>query len=448
MRILSRILSYVGIAFMTLLATPASAQVVSNQPYDVTLSGRENTRDTLHFRIHYTTSGDDETNTEYVDAVAKALEKSWQIEIETMGWAVPPTDGGRGGNSLYDVYIRDLTGTSALGITSPEDNVGDNPSTPAVESWAATSYLSIDNHLTDEAFSKGQDEFSLMRTTVAHEFNHAIQFGYDIADSHNWIYEATATWMETETVGHDQDATGYVPDVFANPGICFGSVAHDDDSRLHYGDWLFIDHLAQEFGEKFIPELWGFVADYEGFESLERALATKGTTLEDEMATYYLRNLTRDYRLGDLFHATVHTQGIIDNPATWSYKGAGVQELGANYFAFIAEPGVYRVELTRDNGTLRLWGIGVIGQKVDTFDLYRGGVIDTSGYDYFYLMVFNPSYDSDVDQCSAVGYDLRIQASDEQATTVFRTFNGKFFQPLALPQDKSLSLNGAVKIYL
>ena len=36
-----------------------------------------------------------------------------------------------------------------------------------------------------------------MRTTAAHEFNHAIQYGHDSEEPHRWLWEATATWVET-----------------------------------------------------------------------------------------------------------------------------------------------------------------------------------------------------------------------------------------------------------
>ncbi|MCK6579285.1 MAG: DUF6055 domain-containing protein [Anaerolineae bacterium] len=403
--------------FALLLALPGTASLVAQgQDYDVTLSGSPQFRDTSHFRVHYTLTGVDAVTTEYLEEVLVALEKSWKVQVELLGWAPPPPDDGVGGSDLYDVYLRDLTEDEALGITSPEEIVGDNPRTSRTEEWSSTSYLMVENDFQDISFGEGQDAVTLMRATVAHEFSHALQFAYDYADAHDWIYEATAVWMETQTVGVDQDATGYVAQNYDYPELCFGSVVTDADADRHYGEWLFIDHLAQEFGQGFVKTLWEYVGDYEGFEAVERALEAQGTTLQEALAGYRLRNLARDYYLAELFGATVWLEDTINlKEGGWTYNGVGIEELGANYFAVEAAPGNYTFEIVGDSGALTLYSIGVSSGDVDVFALGRRGVVRAGKYDDLYVMVFNPDYDEDLGECEPVTFDLRVQVGGDLA---------------------------------
>jgi len=262
----------VTLSLIGTLMLAATLTLQTAEPYDVTLSGNAQFTDTAHFRIHYTLTGIDAVTPDYVSAAAEALELAWTVQIERLGWAAPPSDAGRGGSDLYDVFLKDLTDEDALGVTSAEDIVRDNPNTPETESYAAASILYVENDFAGVDFADGQDAISLMRATVAHEFNHAVQFGYDYIDAHDWIYEASAVWMETQTVGVDQDATGYVSANYEYPEICFGSVMNDSDSELHYGEWLFVDHLAQEYGAEVVRAVWEQSRELEGFAALEAAL--------------------------------------------------------------------------------------------------------------------------------------------------------------------------------
>ena len=108
---------------------------------------------------------------------------------------------------------------------------------------------------------------TVMRSTAYHEFHHAIQFGYDGAESHTWLAEATSTWMETMAAGKDQDATGYVSTAYQYPELCFGTTAQDDS--IMYGEWPFMQMLTDDFGPNAVKELWQQIATYDGFDALQ-----------------------------------------------------------------------------------------------------------------------------------------------------------------------------------
>src|SRR5690606_13210257 len=138
---------------------------------------------------------------------------------------------------------------------------------------------------------------------------------------------------------------------------------------------------------------WENIATYDGLEALSQTLIEKGDKLESMMADYYLKNLVRDYALAPVFDQTVWREDVIDAVGRWTYTGKGIQELASNYYEVALPAGRYDVGMVNDDGIMELWGMGIRGQEADAIALGRGGTIDTTGYDHYYLMVFNPQYD-------------------------------------------------------
>jgi hypothetical protein len=400
--------------------------------YPVELSGDMQTVDTENFRIHYTESGEDAVDLDFLNAIGKAFDDAYHVEIEQMGWPAPPSDDTMGGSDLYDVYVQNLINTEddVLGYASSQNFVTDNPNTEEDEQYAATSYIAIDNDFDDLEFGDDQTDISLMRATAFHEYHHAIQFGFDGAELHHWFAEATSTWIETTGAGRDQDATGYVKTAFDYPELCFGTTA--EDNSIMYGEWTFMQFLTDEFGDQAVHNLWHQIALYDGFDALEHFLNDNGTDVEQEVARYRLKNLARDYKLAPQFDATVWLENTITDVGEWTYdeSGSGVQELGANYFEFDAPPGVYDVELHDENRKLLLWAIGLGPDGLDAFALGRGGGIDTQNYDRMYLMVFNPVYDNDVDDCSYSEYQIEVDPGKGTVNPVDSIWNAEYFEPL------------------
>lgn len=398
----------------------------------VNLSGEKLIRDTEHFRIHYTLTGVDATTEGYVSAMALTLEEVWRIQIDRMGWPAPPPDGFLGGDERFDVYVMDVLGSemSAMGYTSPESIIGDNPYTSDVESYASTSYFVVDNDFLNTD-GDGKTAVSLMRATIAHEFHHAIQFGYDINDMHDWYYEATAAWMETKTLIKDEDATGYVGYAYQYPELCFGTASDPGDGQLMYGEWTFIQYLVDTFGDDAALSLWHSIGKYEGFEALQNFLITHNSTIPETLALYRIKNIARDYELAPMFDATVWQEATIDSIGRWTYGGSGVQELGANYFGLApADAGVYYAGLVNDGGQLELWAVGVTADNVEAIPLGRGGSVDTSQYDYTYLMVFNPAYHDDINACHYSDYAIDIARSKGDVNSATTQWSALYFEPL------------------
>lgn len=417
---------------LTVTATSVEeAQAISR----VRLSGPVRTIDTPHFRIHYTLEGEDATTEAFALKVAETMEEVYMIQVGQLGWPPPPPDRGMGGDDRYDVYLANiLDGIEGhdLGYASPELPYGDNPNNPAaVQTYAAPSYIVLDNAYSDPDVLDGRAPVALMRATAAHEFHHAIQFGYDISDLHTWYYEATSTWMETITFPLDQDATGYVELVLTYPEVCLGAEDEADPGGglMMYGEWLFIQSLADAYGDDAPKRLWERIAEVEGWEALELMLADHGDTIFDAVARYRVQNLVRDYAFTPHFaEHTVWLEAVIDGVGNWTYTGEGIQELAANYFELALPPGSYHVQLRDDSGYLRVWAVGIRGDLASAMPLGKAGTVSTVGYDDVYLIVMSTEYDDELWDCTYRSYSIDVSPGTGAGAPVAFQMNASQFQ--------------------
>ena len=256
------------------------------------LSGAEHTFATEHFLVHYTLTGadaipntDSDTNgiPDYADQIGLALEYSRASELgHPLNWLEPPSDALTDPVSpSYDVYVQDIP---VQGLTYPEAIIGDNEhSADTIEPFARSSYISLNNQLPTDILS----------VTIAHEYNHAIQFGYNAAaegfDARRWLMEGTATWMEDQVFPDVDDNIGYLPRLFAAPDR---SLAHPDN---HYASWLLFQYIEEHGGgnstirgawERSVPMTGEFSAQVIG-----QALQAAGFTFRAAFASFCAANL-------------------------------------------------------------------------------------------------------------------------------------------------------------
>jgi hypothetical protein len=381
----------------------------------VRLSGPEQTLETTDFRVHYTLEGRDAATPEYARAVAQALQNAFATQVTRIGWAAPVREpGGR-----YRAYIADANGD--MGYAKAVQMVFDNPNTRTVrERGAARAVLVIENDF--RGMGKRAAPESLMRATVAHEFNHVVQYGYDAQEGLSWLYESTASWMETATAGRDQDATQYVETDFAAPELCWTT-----NTRGHnYAQWTLLQSLADSYGERIVVRLWENSVAFDGFETMSRTLAGVGTTIPDAIQRWRVQNFARDYDLAPLFTRSVRLAGTINRDGGWSPRGR-VEQLGAHYVALRLQ-GRRRFTL-RGDANLELIGLGQRNGQIEVVPLGRGGVFDTSGFVYAALMVFNRAAPATPGACSGVDYSINVTASAEAMANPQYRFSAAHFAP-------------------
>src|SRR5688500_2409593 len=111
-----------------------------------------------------------------VPAVLAEAEVVRTFENVTLGWRQPPNDG----DNRVDIYLQDLGAQRLFGFAATD---------PGQNSQAQSSYLVIDNDFAPAQYN-GEPADKSLRLTLAHEYGHVLQYGYDVTGD-PWHYEAS-----------------------------------------------------------------------------------------------------------------------------------------------------------------------------------------------------------------------------------------------------------------
>ncbi len=328
-----------------------SAPAVQTRP---SLSGPEHVLLTEHFAVHYTLSGSDAISSrdadnngivDYAELVADAAEHSWEVEVNALGWTPPPPDRGEGGDTRYDIYLKN---TSYYGYTDPAGGfVGDNVNSPFRHERAAYyTYIVLEN---DYRGFAGVPR-DLARVTLAHEFNHALQFGYDGSEPAIWLYEGVATWVEDEVYDEINDNWQYLSTFLGKPEVCLSSMLNSRDPHP-YSTWIFFRYISEHVGgADTVRAVWESAIQYDGYDAVAHALSTVNRRLADVYADFAVSILLQlpcvstpegypycfeeaPFRLGNSTIET-HVEGYLTwHGETGTARPAwGIQETGANFW--------------------------------------------------------------------------------------------------------------------
>lgn len=246
-----------------------------------------------HFMLHYDREGrhavppqDIEGNgiPDYVDSAAVYLDKAWQVEIAELGFRPPPDQDGNA-LSVYPIYF---TNFGYYGLTTFSEI--DIPALPGLN---YTSYIELHNNYESTIFfSKGLEG---LKVTAAHEFNHAIQLGYNLwledSDYFSDLYlmEMTSTWLEDYVFDEVNDYIFYLDyggetrSFFKNLfSISFTSVSNYDA----YANSLFFHLVEKRYGSSFVVQLWEKIMEEVGFAALQSTLAEYGSSFAEIQNIY------------------------------------------------------------------------------------------------------------------------------------------------------------------
>ncbi len=384
----------------------------------VDLSGETRSLTTEDFVVYYTLEGEDATSEAYAVTVGEALQHAYSEQVGRMGWSEPVRDE----DGLYRAFIADADGS--MGVTYPVETVFDNPHTADVrEGLASRTVFLIENDFVGFEDKEAPID-SLMRATATHEFSHVVQFGYDSEEALDWLYESTASWIETVTVGHHQDATDYTETDFETPGLCWTTT----EGGYDYSQWTFLQSLADIYGEDIVARIWANSVAMDGFETVSAELENE--TIPEAIARWRAQNYALDYELAPLFPRTVDVTHRFRQPGRWTAKG-GLEELGANFIELEID-GVFSFTLTGIEG-LELYALAVRDDEVALMPLAAGDGLDTSSYDHVGLMVFNSNMPDAPGACSGTGYGLTIAAESGSAPDIIHRFDATHFQPPTEP---------------
>lgn len=387
------------------------------------LSGTEETFDTANFRIHYTRSGEDAVpradadnngTPDYVERVAELLEEVHDILINQLGWLAPPSDNGFGGNDLYNVYLEEMLSEGIAGFVDggfDETTVGDNPnSLNVIETRSSFSLMGLDNDYVEE----GVFQEDLLRTTVAHEYMHSIQMGYDGQETLEWLWEATATWIQDEVYDEVNDADELIAEVVGSPSTC-------QFSADPYAMWIFLRHISENYGHNTVRNMWEQAVNLDGYAVVEAALNQVGTTLDNVIRNFAVSILIRDFKEG-VNYPTVRLEGTLSDSFS---PNAGVEQVGYDFLQINAS-GINTISL--DNRSLTGRVVGINGSQADVFDLENGQVtVNADNYDQLFLVVINANLVSDVSECQGETYTATLNTGGQAGGSPIQ-FNAANFE--------------------
>ena len=200
-----------------------------------------------------------------------------------LGWPQAPSDGTKGGNAKFDVYLEQLGTSGVFGYAAPETAV-----TPS----AYSSYMVLDDDFAQAEYGYA-DPLLPLRVTAAHEYNHVLQFGIDPIED-QWMFESTATWAEDKVYPAINDYLNYMPDwvqLLSQPLTEFASDKNNTTVREDlkvYGSAVWNHFLSERYGDDTILNAWQAKTQDPGNNgslapaSYSTALAGDGTNFASE----------------------------------------------------------------------------------------------------------------------------------------------------------------------
>lgn len=358
------------------------------------------TYNTANFTIHYADTGShrpylfDEQDSvagvpNFVYNTGLIAEKAL-LDYLTMGYDPPLSDAGQnpnGGDGRFDIYLYNL-GTVAYGITYTDGNL--------ITDSTASAYMILDNDYQGFGYA---DRLDPVRVTFAHEFFHAIQFGYDIGEAettpgsinYSWG-EMSAVFMEEMHYDNINDYLLYLPYFYDYPqwSLRFGTYATSGillDRNFHmYGCvvWpLFLNaRFPSAIDESIIREIWDSCRVEHGFNWLRSTnniikSRTGGTdslaTIFSEFAIWNLFTDTRA-RIGEYFEEAAAFDRVVEKAATVTSYPTTVEvplfyrpdNLGANYiFLENVSEQLSGLQVTFSPNEAYYWTLQIVGLPAD-----------------------------------------------------------------------------------
>lgn len=185
---------------------------------------------------------------DWVETVASTFDDTYSQYI-ARGYNPPPVPDG-----FYHVYLRSLSAAGNYGTTTSQGI--QSTSFP----YGISSFIEIDKDFQAPIYSKYQPLDSL-KITAAHEFHHAIQYGYNFYFD-VWYAEATATWFEDELFDNVNQLYSYIPAWLKNSTLRLDVPVASNALTVGagYGRWLFNRFMAEKYTTTSIRTFWEKIA--------------------------------------------------------------------------------------------------------------------------------------------------------------------------------------------
>ena len=394
-------------------------------------SGLDEMHDNGMFRFHYTTTGSNAVSTadtnsnavpDYIEQMSDVFNYVVAVELTMNSFTEPPSDdfysanNDNGGSGAYDVYVRNAGG-GVYGYVQPElyaNNNGNNEHSSGVnEVNAMTSYMVLRHNYS----GFGNTELENIQVTAAHEYFHAVQFGYDGWEE-SWVMEATAVQMEEIVYDDVNDCYQYMSSWFNSP---HQSLNLDSQNRW-YGSFIFFEYVNSHLSDEAIREFWEHSITHDSYygeysvQTLDEAFDDLGSSFTEMLNGMSVANRIMssssaaapfDYEEADTYSDTdtLSTYNTVSYSAGTdeTVTSTNLQENAAQYIRLTSDDPVLAT-LTNDDGPdsyLELHAIMTYGDSAWT--VWSGSPINIDPTDatqvYFVVVSQN-------DAGSSFGYTL------------------------------------------
>jgi hypothetical protein len=273
--------------------------------------GLDRTMYSNNFRIHFTIEGEHAIHSYDggypVGQVLAACEESWWTYVVDQNWPGPLPDSGAGSDDRIDVYVMDI-GENAFGYAMHED---------LPDQVGKTGFIVLDSHIKNSDNLTGLE---ILKSTIAHEYHHLIQFSYGYRSEAIWFMEQLAMMEEHQTFGEVfdtlQELNRYLPTFTENTNYCLDT----ETGSFNYGAWLWPQFLSERFSMDTIIRSWEIWRDDQVsmLEALDQSLGEDGSSLSDAVSQWATWNVFLDnrddgahYELGRYYSSSIHPEAII-----------------------------------------------------------------------------------------------------------------------------------------
>jgi hypothetical protein len=211
---------------------------------------------TQHFCVHWVAEGIDAPSLadsngdgvpDYVERVQAVAEHVYSIENGKLGWHTPRSDGRKGGEwGKTDIYLDEIGG-ALFGYAVPDRGQATKAHRLPRHLHG---YLVLDNNYDPFEFP-GTTPLHDLEVTIAHEYSHILQFGYD-AYQDSWFAESSAVWMEDQAYNGIDDYLRYVRRwvrLYDTPLTAASSIKV-------YGSAVWNKWLVHRYGRAIIRSAW------------------------------------------------------------------------------------------------------------------------------------------------------------------------------------------------
>jgi hypothetical protein len=192
------------------------------------------------------TDSDGDGIPDFVEQVLRVAEHVHAVENGKLGWREPKSDGRMGGgNGKTDIYLSQIGG-ELFGYAAPDSG---QASRRHRMPRRLHGYLVLDNDYSPFEFP-GTTPTHDLEVTLAHEYNHILQFGYD-AFQDPWFAESSATWMEDQVYNGINDYLRYV-----RRWVHLYKTPLTTSSIKIYGSAVWNEWLAHRYGVSIVRKAW------------------------------------------------------------------------------------------------------------------------------------------------------------------------------------------------